>query len=308
MKIFLNEVNESWIVDRFRSEWYQYNAEISETKISQADVIWILSPWTWKKIPKNQLKNKPVLCSIHHLEHELKSTKGYKDFLERDKYVSYYHVLSEKSKKELQKLTNKDIFVAQFWINQNIFFHIENKKLLREKYGLNHDDYLIGSFQRDTEGKDLVSPKLIKGPDIFIEILKNNYLEKENLKIVLTGKRRNYVISELEKLNIKYKYFEMINFESLNELYNILDLYLITSRKEGGPQQVQEAAITKTPILSTDVGIVDLLLNKKSIYSSGTYKNAEVDTSYPFHQIQRLKIPQGFDDFISIFKKVLNES
>ena len=26
---------------------------------------------------------------------------------------------------------------------------------------------LIGSFQRDTEGHDMISPKLVKGPDIF---------------------------------------------------------------------------------------------------------------------------------------------
>ena len=37
---------------------------------------------------------------------------------------------------------------------------------------------LVGSFQRDTEGSDLISPKLIKGPDIFIEIVKNMYQQK----------------------------------------------------------------------------------------------------------------------------------
>ena len=38
-----------------------------------------------------------------------------------------------------------------------------------EKYNLPKNKFFIGSFQRDTEGHDLISPKLSKGPDIFIE-------------------------------------------------------------------------------------------------------------------------------------------
>ena len=41
----------------------------------------------------------------------------------------------------------------------------------------------------------------------------------------------------------------------LNKLYNILDLYIVSSRIEGGPQAILESSITKTPILSTDVGV-----------------------------------------------------
>ena len=40
----------------------------------------------------------------------------------------------------------------------------------------------------------------------------------------------------------------MVNPSKLNELYNILDLYLVTSRIEGGPQAIMEASITRTPI------------------------------------------------------------
>ena len=92
----------------------------------------------------------------------------------------------------------------------------------------------------------MTTPKLIKGPDIFIEILDSHYKKNNNTTVVLTGKRRNYIINELERLNIRYKYFEMINFENLNELYNILNLYLVTSRIEGGPQAILECVITKT--------------------------------------------------------------
>ena len=43
----------------------------------------------------------------------------------------------------------------------------------------------------------------------------------------------------------------MVNFDQLNELYNCLDLYIVSSRLEGGPQAIIECALSKTPIIST---------------------------------------------------------
>ena len=60
MKIYLSKINESWIVDRVRREWYQSNKDISTKLISNADILWIISPWLWKKIPTKYLKNKKV--------------------------------------------------------------------------------------------------------------------------------------------------------------------------------------------------------------------------------------------------------
>ncbi len=58
MKIYLSKINESWIVDRVREEWYEFNNSISTNKIREADIIWVIAPWIWKKIPKRHLKNK----------------------------------------------------------------------------------------------------------------------------------------------------------------------------------------------------------------------------------------------------------
>ena len=80
-----------------------------------------------------------------------------KDFYKRDKYVDFYHTISNKSKEEIQKLTAKKIVSIPFWINENIFFSIDDKTRLRSKYSLPKESLIIGSFQRDTEGKDLKS-------------------------------------------------------------------------------------------------------------------------------------------------------
>ena len=57
------------------------------------------------------------------------------------------------------------------------------------------------------------------------------------------------------KTEIPYKYFEMVSLSEINELYNILDIYIVSSRIEGGPQAIVECAISETPIVSTNVGI-----------------------------------------------------
>ena len=66
MKIYLNKINEDWIIDRLKSEWFYYNSEISTKFINRADIIWIISPWLWKSIPKNQLKKKSRLFNLPH--------------------------------------------------------------------------------------------------------------------------------------------------------------------------------------------------------------------------------------------------
>ena len=291
MKVYLSKINESWIIDRMRKEWYEHNSEVSTEKINEADIIWIISPWLWKKIPKRYLKKNKVVCSVYHFEEKDFERDSLKDFYKRDSYVDEYHVISPYIEKDLRNLTTKPITYIPFWVNESIWFNIPDKSNLRKKYNIDEKSYLIGSFQRDTEGSDLKSPKLIKGPDRFIEIVKSKKDDLNNLKVVLTGKRRQYIISELEKLNIDYVYLEMVTFEELNELYNILDLYIVSSRIEGGPQAVVECGITKTPIISTDVGFATDILSSESIFDMSNYKDAAPNINYAYEKSLELSIP-----------------
>ena len=304
MKIYLSNINESWVVDRFRRDWYENNQRISTDSIKEADIIWIIAPWIWKKVPKKYLKTKKVVCSIYHIDFEKFNDKDIKEFKKRDEFVDIYHVISKKNISEVRKLTTKRIVSIPFWVDQNLWFQITNKSNLRKKYGFSEKDFLVGSFQRDTEGHDLISPKLIKGPDIFLEIVTKKYSTNKNLKVVLTGKRRNYLINNFEERKIPYKYFEMVNEVSLNELYNILDLYLITSRLEGGPQAVLECAISKTPILSTNVGVAPEILHENSIYNIDEFDKAEVNVSYAYEKSLSFTIPKGMIEYKKMFEQV----
>tara|TARA_B100001250_G_C19800182_1_gene790690 strand:- start:260 stop:1180 length:921 start_codon:yes stop_codon:yes gene_type:complete len=303
MKIYINDINENWIVDRFKNEWEEYHRKSVARDVHESDIVWIISPWTFKNLKKSKLESKIVLCTIHHLDMESFSRSDYKNFLKIDKYVDYYHVLSSKTLVKLQRLTNKKIYVQPFWVNNNTWFRKENVHKIREKLGFEVNDYLIGSFQRDTEGKDLISPKLIKGPDIFAQIL-NKYFDKKNIKVVLTGKRRQYIINKLEEMNVEYRYFEMADNEELNDLYNILDLYIVSSRLEGGPQQIMECATIKTPIISTDVGIANKILSKESIFEYENFNDAKPNVDIAYNNVQKYQIPNGFNFFEELFTEI----
>ena len=304
MKVYLTNLNESWIIDRLRSEWYQYNSSISVESIKKSDIIWIVAPWLWKKIRKKHLRDKKVVCSIYHLENRDFEPNQIEDFNKRDSFVDLYHVISLKTKKELERLTDKKIIYIPFWSNQNTWFKIDNKDELRKKYDLPLDAYIIGSFQRDTEGSDLKSPKLIKGPDRLIEIMESKNKEFNNVIVLLSGKRRQYIIKELENLNIDYKYFEMVNLEELNELYNCLDLYIVASRIEGGPQAIIECALSKTPIISTDVGVASEFLHSSSIFNMENFEKATPNTEYAFQKSQSYTIPDGFREYQTMFNSL----
>ena len=209
--------------------------------------------------------------------------------------------------KQLSKLTNKPIETIPFWVNQNIWFDIPDKESIRNKYNLNNQDYIVGSFQRDTEGSDLLSPKLSKGPDQLIRILNEiNSIDKNlNLHVLLAGKRRQYIINQLKIHKIKFTYFEMINFKLLNELYNCLDLYIVSSRIEGGPQSIVECAQAKVPIVSTDVGNASNILHKKSIYNIENFQDAEPNVTYAYGKVQDLLMPKGFSNYLKLVKNLI---
>ncbi len=303
MKIYTNKINESWIIDRVIDEWSSNNNDIITNSIQDADIVWIISTWTWKKIRTKPLKDKKVVASIYHIDFDNFNKKDEKNFYKMDQYVDLYHVISLKTKEQLKRLTNKKITSIPFWVNQKNLFYIENKSSLRKKYGFSEDDYIIGSFQRDTEGSDLVSPKLIKGPDIFIDLV-NRLNNNQNIRILLAGTRRQYVINKLKELGINYKYFEMVQIDQLNEFYNILDLYLVSSRLEGGPQAVLECAVTKTPIISTDVGVASEILHPNSIYSLETFENAKPMVEYAYENSKKYTLPDGMKNFIDMFRDI----
>ena len=132
---------------------------------------------------------------------------------------------------------------------------------------------------------------------MFINNLIKLKKSKNNLKVLISGYRRQYVIEALKNLKIEYTYFEKPNIKVLNELYNCLDLYIVASRVEGGPMAVLECATTKTPIISTDVGIASQILHPSSIYDLDQFENALPNIDHAFNQSKNFVISNGMKPF-----------
>jgi len=303
-KTFINNPKESWITDRFRREWYKYNKKNVTRFARPASLIWLIAPWTWENVNKTYLKNKKVICTIHHIDEQKFDIAEKTNFFKRDEYVDAYHVPSIKSFDQLSKLTDKKIFQIPFWVNQNIFYSIQDKKTLRKKFDINEESFVVGSFQRDTEGHDLKTPKTSKGPDIFVKNVVELSKIKTNLVVLLAGYRRQFIINELEKHKIEYKYFEKPKFRTINELYNCLDLYIVSSRVEGGPAAIIECAISKTPIVSTDVGIARQILNSISIYDESNFSEAKPSIEYAFRKSLAYTLTDGMNDFNNMIEEI----
>ena len=121
-----------------------------------------------------------------------------------------------------------------------------------------------------------------------------------DLKVLLTGLRRQYIINEFKKNNIEYYYFEMCDFKTLNELYNCLDLYIVGSRVEGGPRAINECSLLKIPLLSTNVGISSLLCYPKSIFDMNDVETilcCETSTQYNYEKAQKYTIKNYMKEF-----------
>lgn len=272
MKIFCHIPRENWFCDRYGLEYKNYSKhEVSfDTLTNETDVLWLLASWCWNQISPKALHAKKVVCTIHH-EVPWKFDEARKrNFMMRDQFVDVYHVPCQKTKDFITQHTDKPVKVLTYWCNNDLFKpHDKNES--KKKFGLPLDKFIVGSFQRDTEGSDLKTPKLEKGPDIFVDYVKKIQESGKDVHVLLNGWRRQYVMSELEKLNIPYTYIELPKMEDVVQMYSALDLYVVGSRVEGGPQSIIECGMTDTPIVSTDVGIASKFLSNKSIFNPDNY-------------------------------------
>ena len=134
--IYINKADENWIVDRFIQEWCSYNSDYVTDNIEDADIVWIIAPWNLSSISTKILKEKKIICTIHHIDIDKFKGSEKREFYKLDQYVDIYHVISKKTSKTLQNLTSKSITYIPFWINQDTFYQINDKTKLREKYGI----------------------------------------------------------------------------------------------------------------------------------------------------------------------------
>lgn len=302
MKIFILAPKENWILDRLAHEYYINHIDQIVSSPDEADVIWLLSDWCWDQIPKKILKQKKVLTTIQHIVPSKFNLQAKRDFFVRDDYTDLYHVPCKITKEQIEDLTDKPIIVAPHWVNQHLWYPDPNIDTdeLRNKYDIPNNSFIIGSFQRDTEGSDLKTPKLEKGPDIFCDAVEQYQMKYGDVFVVLAGWRRQYVMKRLSSAGIKFKYIELPEYSVLKELYHCLDLYIVGSRYEGGPMSIVECAAMNVPIISRNVGLAQTILHNDSI--GDDLVNLTPNVAHAAKKVSNYYMPRGFKKFEEMFK------
>lgn len=113
----------------------------------------------------------------------------------------------------------------------------------------------IGSFQKDGVGwGDGLMPKLIKGPDVFVEAAAR-LARQFKIFVLLTGPARGYVMRGLSLHGVPYRHVFHDRYQDIAASYQALDLYLVASREEGGPQSLLESMACGVPLVSTKAGM-----------------------------------------------------
>ena len=141
------------------------------------------------------------------------------------------------SDKAIEGIENKTKVITNWWHP-----NLTKRKSQGNKYAL-----AIGRLEK------------IKGFDLLIRSWKNI---KTNLVIVGSGKEKTNLMSLINKFNLnnKIKIIDYVNKDDLKNFYKDACVLIISSRNEGGPRVALEALFLEIPVLSTNVGHMNIIL------------------------------------------------
>ena len=114
--------------------------------------------------------------------------------------------------------------------------------------------------------------------EILLQIIATLCKKGYPIHVLLAGPRRHWIKARFREQGIPFTFvgrevssddnaFNILDPSTVNLLYQASDLHLITSRWEGGPRGVLEAAAAKTPVLCSPVGIARDMLEPASLFS-----------------------------------------
>ena len=95
--------------------------------------------------------------------------------------------------------------------------------------------------------------------------------------IVGSGKEKRNLVNLIKKkkLSNKITIIDSVNRDELLKFYNEAAVLIISSRDEGGPRVALEALYLEIPVLSTNVGHMDLILPRELLAKKGNQESLQ---------------------------------
>ncbi len=245
--------------------------------LEQCEVVHTVWWEALRSLPQGALAGKRVVC---HLSAELNRYLKLPHFASILPVVGKWVAQSTQAKSQCDVIGIDSVLVP-YAVDTSIFRLLDadaqELQRLRNQWSIPSNRYIIGNFHRDTEGGDLVTPKYVKGPDIFAEIVMELARRGLPVHVLLAGPRRFWLRRKLAEYGVPFTYVgrtveaddvdvNRLPRSLLNQLYNLCDLYLVSSRSEGGPRSLLEAAASKCQVISTRVGLAEDILDQACIY------------------------------------------
>ncbi|KLN58950.1 hypothetical protein WH96_20205 [Kiloniella spongiae] len=283
MKVFFTAGDQiNWAVDEDLSHTRRALENFVEfTDLASADVVF--ASW-WAPlldIEASELDGKRVVCFMHGEPARFLSAPNHRLSFEKVDLWITRSVQATKALKDLGYNAKHVPYLANTSKFERLPLESPLLQSMAKRLAVKPGEYLIGNFMRDTEGGDLKFPKLVKGPDLFAEIMREACRRNLTVKAILAGPRRHWLRKHLTEIGVPFEYIgnsveqddvaiNTLSRNEINALYNLIDLTVVSSRSEGGPLAICEAPMANCKIISTPVGMAPDALPDRSIFRTAS--------------------------------------
>ena len=244
--------------------------------LDEADVVHSVWEFPLLNMDQRLLLGKRVIC---HVCNEVVRTFNQSCMVHAQEVTGLWVPISHEAEATLKALRLRTLYMP-YTILPEVFKPLlsPSREALRDRFNIPRDAYVISNFMRDSRVDDIRRPKPQKGVEVLLQIMATLRKKGYPIHVLLAGPRRHWIKARFREQGIPFTYvgrevdaddntINIMDPPTVNLLYNASDLHLITSRWEGGPRGVLEAAASKTPVLCTPVGIARDMLEPASLFS-----------------------------------------
>ncbi len=261
------------LIDHFPEQW--------SNLVERADIIHFLTPYETHKfpVPKDTVR----INSIHHVV----DWEKIKPLSDADAIMV---VAQEWRSFLLEKGVPDDkINIINNGVAPDVFYPCDKTKA-KQLLGCDDDSGAVIGFS----AKLTSNRNDRKGVGTFIKALKAVKDRSSDVAVMITGPGWNKIVSELKAYDIRVYYYPFLVDELMPAFYNAIDMYVITSRIEGGPAPLLESMACRTPVVTTPIGLAidyiqdgvnGLLIEKDSVEETAAAIEKLVESTERRHSL-----------------------